>query len=171
MPIGTHDPNERVFIVAEIGNNHQGGRNVAEELIVRASESGVDAVKFQMFDPDHYVSRFDQQRIARLQKFRLSADDFALSRDCSQDERSAFVFYTFDLSSVSLLDPLAPVFKIASGDNTFYALLESAADTGKSIILSEGLVTLGELQVAVNKIEARWTIHGANPALAVLHCV
>ena len=76
MRIAEHDLTKRVLIVAEIGNNHEGNYDRAEEMIARAAAAGVDAVKFQTFDPDHFVSRHDADRMARLRKFRLTGEQF-----------------------------------------------------------------------------------------------
>jgi len=49
MRIGNLDSDERVIVIAEIGNNHEGSFDVALEMVDRAAEAGVDAVKFQTF--------------------------------------------------------------------------------------------------------------------------
>tara|TARA_S200000501_G_C20406271_1_gene561502 strand:- start:15 stop:170 length:156 start_codon:yes stop_codon:yes gene_type:complete len=51
VKIGEKDSSEGVFIIAEIGNNHEGNIDLAAELIGRAPVSGADAVKFQTHNP------------------------------------------------------------------------------------------------------------------------
>ena len=68
---GNHDLNKNVLIVAEIGNNHEGNINNAKKLIEEAYRAGVDAVKFQTFVPEKYVSINDSNRIKLLKKFQL----------------------------------------------------------------------------------------------------
>ena len=51
MKIGRHDLTKEILIVAEIGNNHEGNLQLAEEMIVLAAESGAHAVKFQTIIP------------------------------------------------------------------------------------------------------------------------
>ena len=63
---------KKIFITAEIGNNHEGNFQLAKKLIVEAKKCGVDAVKFQTFIPDLYVSNEDKTRIKRLKKFQFS---------------------------------------------------------------------------------------------------
>ena len=63
------------FIVAEIGNNHEGSFNNAIKLIKQAKNSGADAVKFQVFDPNKYSSPKDINRINQLKKFCLKKND------------------------------------------------------------------------------------------------
>ena len=52
---GTHDLNDRVMIVAEIGNNHEGDAALAHDMIAAAAEAGADAVKFQTIEPARLV--------------------------------------------------------------------------------------------------------------------
>ena len=63
------------FIVAEIGNNHEGSLKNAIKLIKSAKESGADAVKFQIFNPYKYSSPKDKTRINQLKKFALTKKD------------------------------------------------------------------------------------------------
>ena len=69
MKINNFDTEKKVFIVAEIGNNHEGNFSVAQEMIGKAAEAGADAVKFQTFIPDLYVSSADSSRLERLRGF------------------------------------------------------------------------------------------------------
>src|SRR5437016_1188309 len=105
MKIGTFNTDSGVLIVAEIGNNHEGDYNRAEEMIARAAEARVDAVKFQTFDPDHFVSRHDTDRIARFRKFRLTGDQFTRLAAVASAHGVIFFSTPFDLASVALLDP------------------------------------------------------------------
>ena len=70
------DPSKKVFIVAEIGNNHEGSFDLAMEMVEAAAKTGVDAVKFQTFIPEFFVSRDDEARLERLNKFKLTHDQF-----------------------------------------------------------------------------------------------
>lgn len=171
MMIGRHDTDQKVVIVAEIGNNHEGSATLAQEMIGRAAEAGADAVKFQTFTPEHYVSSSDTQRFERLKKFQLSHDAFvglaATARSCGVE----FFSTPFDLASARFLAEVAPVFKIASGDNTFYPLLETVAQFGKPVILSCGLAALKEIHFAKMLIERVWAAQGLDPGFAALHCV
>jgi sialic acid synthase SpsE len=171
MKIESHDLDRRVFIVAEIGNNHEGNSAVAEALIEKAAAAGVNAVKFQTCDPANFVSFRDAERLERMQRFRLS--DEQLVRLAAVAKAHGIVFFStpLDLGSVALLEPIVPVFKVASGDNSFYPLLERIADTGKPIILSTGLVTLNELKKSIQVIQARWALRKIDPDLALVHCV
>ena len=74
MKIGKFDTDKKVFIIAEIGNNHEGDILVAEEMISSAAEAGVDAVKFQTYVPEH-ICGGDSERLKRLQEFSLKDEE------------------------------------------------------------------------------------------------
>ena len=76
MRIGTFDLGKKVLVVAEIGNNHEGDFHVAEKLVREAASCGVNAVKFQTFRTEHYVSRSDAERFNRLKSFELTYSQF-----------------------------------------------------------------------------------------------
>ena len=61
MKIGGFDTDEKVFVIAEIGNNHEGSYAYAEEMIGLAAGAGADAVKFQTFRAEYYVSPKDRR--------------------------------------------------------------------------------------------------------------
>ena len=67
---------KKTFIIAEIGNNHEGSLKMAKRLIMAAKKTGVDAVKFQTFIPDLYISPLETKRYKKLKKFQLSFKDF-----------------------------------------------------------------------------------------------
>ncbi|HYF02551.1 MAG TPA: N-acetylneuraminate synthase family protein, partial [Patescibacteria group bacterium] len=76
------------------------------------------------------------------------------------------------MESAQFLEGLVPAFKIASGDNTFFPLLKTVAETGKPIIMSAGLATFGELKKSKEFIENVWQENSLkNTDLAILHCV
>ena len=69
--------NNDVFVVAEIGNNHEGRFKNAIKLIDKAAEAKVDAVKFQSFEIDGFVSlSINEERKKVLKKFQLSLNEF-----------------------------------------------------------------------------------------------
>ena len=72
MKIGKHNINERIMIIAEIGNNHEGDFSLAKDMIFSAKESGADAVKFQTIIPNKLVSIAQKKRIKQLSGFQFS---------------------------------------------------------------------------------------------------
>ena len=172
MKIGNFDTDEQVFIVAEIGNNHEGSYTLAEEMIGYAAEAGADAVKFQSIIPKRLVSPKDMDRIAQLNRFQLSQEQMEKLKSIADQEGVLFLCTPFALESVSFLNNLVPAFKVASGDNDFYPLLAVIARTGKPILLSTGMAELKEIKQVVVFLHSIWKDCGIPPAsLALLHCV
>ena len=99
MRIGNLNLDERVMVVAEIGNNHEGSYELAEQLIGLAAEAGADAVKFQTFRTEHYVSRADRKRFEQLQSFELTIDQFERLSGTAAAAGVLFVSTPFDLDS------------------------------------------------------------------------
>lgn len=168
MKIENFDTDENVLVVAEIGNNHEGDFALAQDMVGLAAEAGVDAVKFQTFIPEKYVSVNDPSRLDRLRSFNLNNSQFQALSELAAQSEVLFFSTPFDVESAYFLDTLQPVFKISSGDNTFFQLIDTVAGFGKPTIISTGLVDLSYLEV-LNK---RWAEKSSgNAELAFLHCV
>src|SRR5262249_49254353 len=146
MKISPHDLKQEVLVVAEIGNNHEGSYERAERLVACAAEAGAGAVKFQVIVPDRLVSVSQVERIRRLSRFQLSPVQFERLAEVARRHNVLFLATPFDLDSARFLAPLVAAFKIASGDNNFFPLLEVVARTGKPVILSTGLLRLAEVR-------------------------
>ena len=168
MIIGDFDTDRSVLVVAEIGNNHEGSYALAEEMIGRAAEAGADAVKFQTFRTEHYVSPRDDARFARLKTFELTEDEFSKLAAVAREAGLVFLSTPFDLASARFLNSLVPAFKIASGDNTFDPLLETVAGTGKPILLSTGLADASRIGYARALIRRVWAEMGIGQSMARL---
>lgn len=171
MKIKDFDTNEKIFIIAEIGNNHEGNFSLAELLIKKAAESGADAVKFQTMRAESYISKRDEVRFKRIKSFEFSYDQF--KRLSSLAEKLGIIFFStpFDLESAIVLNEFVPCFKIASGDNNFFPLISTIALTGKPLIVSSGLSDLDSIKKVKNFIEFEWKSKNLQQELAVLHCV
>jgi N,N'-diacetyllegionaminate synthase len=171
MRIADIDLTRDVMIVAEIGNNHEGSAALAEELIGLAAEAGADAVKFQTIVPERLVAGGDANRLAQLRRLCLGYEDFERLRAVADRHGVMFLSTPFDIPSVSFLDPLVPAFKIASGDNNFYPLLDAVAETAKPVILSTGLLDLEGVRRSRAILRDAWQARGRTGELVLLHCV
>ncbi|MFH1453632.1 MAG: N-acetylneuraminate synthase family protein [Armatimonadota bacterium] len=171
MIIDNFDLNKDIMFVAEIGNNHEGNYALAEKMIHLAKDAGADAVKFQTFKTEHYVTSKDKDRFNRLKSFELTYEEFEKLSKVARKRDIVFLSTPFDLESVEFLNTIVPAFKISSGDNNFYPLLQKVAQTGKPVILSSGLVDLGKIRASKDFIEDIWKIEGIKQQMAVLHCV
>jgi sialic acid synthase len=165
------------YVIAEIGNNHQGELEKAKALIHAAKECGVDAVKLQkrdnrvLFTHAYYESPYDNENsygstYGEHREFLELPKSawFELSRFAG-DEGVAFVSAAFDEPSADLMADLdVDAFKFASGDLLNVPFLRYVADKGKPMFLSTGGGTLEDIDRAVDAILAR------NDQLCVLHC-
>ena len=79
MIVNNIDTDKKVFVIAEIGNNHEGNFNLAKEMISLAAEAGADAVKFQTFKTNHYVSKDDRKRFDLLKSFEQTLKRYQIS--------------------------------------------------------------------------------------------
>lgn len=171
MKIGPIDLGEKVLVVAEIGNNHEGNFDAARELVRKAAECGADAVKFQTFRTKYFVSASDRARYDRLTSFELSHRQFEELQRLARSSGLLFISTPLDLESAAFLEGLVDCYKIASGDNNFYPLIERVCETGKPIIVSSGLSDLAQIARSVRFIEERWQACAVKQDVAVLHCV
>jgi sialic acid synthase SpsE len=171
VKINDFDLDDRVMIVAEIGNNHEGDFDVAAELVGKAAECGAHAVKFQTFKTEHYVSSTDANRFNRLKSFELTYDQFTQLAGLARDYGLLFISTPFDLQSADFLRDIVDAFKISSGDNNFYPLIGRVAQTGLPMMISLGACDLAQLRRTVDFTEQRSTGSALEERLALLHCV
>ena len=165
MKIGSLDTRERVLVVAEVGNNHEGDPGVARELVREAAASGAHAVKLQTFRAHGIVRARDEARFAQLSGYELEPGVVVELAELAHSRGLLFMSTPLDLPSVDVLEPLVDAFKIASGDNDFIPLLERVGRAGKPVVVSTGLVDLEGARSAKETVEA----HGGQ--VAVLHAV
>ena len=167
MKIGSLDTLQKVFVVAEIGNNHEGRFENAEKLVRAAAECGVDAVKFQTFRTKWFTSRVDPARFERLRRFELTFDEFAALERLARRLGVMFVSTPLDLESASFLESLVDAYKIASGDNDFWALLDRVCRSRKPVIISTGMSSGADLEACRDFVLER----RPSSEVAFLHCV
>jgi N,N'-diacetyllegionaminate synthase len=172
--IGDGNP---VFVVAEIGINHGGSRELAHKLIDAAADAGADAVKFQTFKADRLWiksrDRLAQQSAGEetaydlFRRMELDAEAHASLKKRAQQRSVVFLSTPFDEASVDMLDALGvPAFKVASADINHYPLLRKIASKNKPIFLSTGMSTLAEVSEALLVIG-----NAGEGGTALLHCV
>lgn len=171
MRIGSIDLEKEVLIVAEIGNNHEGSCALAEEMIERAAAAGAGAVKFQTFRTEHYVTSRNKARFEQLKSYELTFAEFARLKKRADEAGVIFLSTPFDIISARFLNELVPAFKISSGDNTFYPLLETVASFKKPVLFSCGLSTVEQIKYSKALIECIWEKNGVDPGFVALHCV
>ena len=159
---------KKTFIIAEIGNNHEGSFNVACKLIKEAKKVGVDAVKFQTFETKNYINQNDFERFKRLKKFELTKEEFYKLSLLAKNNNLKFISTPFDINSAIFLNKIVDYFKIASGDNNYYQLIEQVLKFKKNTIISTGLLNFKEI---INLYKFIKLLKFNNSKIAFLHCV
>ncbi|WP_375560717.1 N-acetylneuraminate synthase family protein [Bernardetia sp. OM2101] len=157
----------RVFVIAEIGSNHNQNLELAYETIDAAKEAGADAVKFQSIDVNKLYINPSKETIELHKRIDLPEKWHYLLQDyCTKKDILFFSSPTY-LESIDILEELnTPIYKLASAQiGTFPQLVEKVASLQKPTILSTGLVNYGELEKVVQIFEK-----AGNDKYIILHC-
>ncbi len=160
-----------VYIIAEIGGNHEGDFEYAKKLTELAAESGADAVKFQIYTGDSLVNfKYDPDRNKHFKKFELSSDQYIeLALLCKKLDIT-FMASVWDIEAFKYMDEYMPIYKVGSGDMTAYNLIEKMVKIGKPIILSTGLATFEEVKRVVEFIKSLDIKYINDKKLCILQC-
>ena len=166
---------EKIFIIAEIGNNHNGSFNLALELIDAAVSAGADCVKFQMRNLNSLYRKKSLSRneadlgteyiLDLLERFELTVEEHQhISEYCSK-KNILYMCTPWDADSVNVLESFdVPAYKVASADLTNLPLIDILTNTKKPLILSTGMSSVSEVQITTDFLNAR------NVEFALLHC-
>tara|TARA_B100000963_G_scaffold272082_1_gene240270 strand:- start:574 stop:1578 length:1005 start_codon:yes stop_codon:yes gene_type:complete len=162
----------KIFVIAEAGNNHEGDFKLAKKLILEAKKSGADAIKFQTIIPELLVSNENKKRLKQLNKFKLSFKEFKKLSIYAKERKITFLSTPTDITSANFLNNIQSFFKIASGDNNFLPLIKKIASFNKSIILSTGLADLSLISNSKKIIFNEWKKKSKKKKnLVLMHCV
>lgn len=168
-----------VYIIAEIGCNHNGDVELARKMVDVAVSCGVDAVKFQTFKADKLISKYapkaDYQKVTTgtsdsqlemTRRLELSFDEYLDLRDYCL-AKGVDVFSTpFDEESLEfLISTDMPVYKIPSGEITNLPYLEKIGQQNKKVILSTGMAVIPEIETAIKVLQDNGTTD-----ISILHC-
>lgn len=166
---------ERIFVIAEIGNNHNGSLTLAKSLVDAAIAAGADCAKFQIRNRDAlYRTKADGSRAEDLgveyiqdllDKVELSMDEHRQVRAYCAEKGIIYLCTPWDEPSVDALAEFdVPALKIASADLCNPYLIAKAASLGKPLILSTGMSFEHEIIRAIGQLRA------LNTPFALLHC-
>lgn len=155
---------EPVFVVAEIGINHNGSLDLAQKMIEGAANAGCDAVKFQKRTPELCVPA-DQWNIERdtpwgkmtyidyRRKVEFGFEDYAKIDRYARANNILWFASCWDEPSVEFIEQFdPPCYKSASASLSDHALLRTIKATGKPLMISTGMSTLDEIESAVEAI-------------------
>jgi N-acetylneuraminate synthase len=167
---------KKTYIIAEIGINHNGDLGIAKRLIDIAALSGCDAVKFQKRNPDVCVPEH-QKSVMRdtpwgtmtyleyKYKVEFGKTEYDEIDSYCKEKGIAWSASPWDMDSLEFLTQYdLPFIKLPSAMLTNYELIEACAKSGKRVILSTGMSTEEEIDVAID------TIKRHTSDFAILHC-
>ncbi len=168
----------RTYIIAEAGSNHNGDYSMAKALIEAAAGAGADAIKFQTFKAEnHYSKHTPQFSYLKEQSDGKSTYDLIKSIEIDREWHASLMNYAASCGisffsspcDVQAVDQLAelnvPAFKVASFDLVDLDLIRYMAKFGKTMILSTGMADYADIQKAIGACE-----QAANQQLVLLHC-
>jgi sialic acid synthase SpsE/sugar phosphate isomerase/epimerase len=165
----------RAFVIAEIGNNHNGSFDRAIQMIDLAAEMGADCAKFQLRQLDEVYRKRTLRKdgedlgteyvLDLLRRFELTAEQHhQLARYCAS-KGILYLCTPWDKNSVDVLEAMnVPAYKVASADLTNLPLLDKLCATHKPLILSTGMSNREEVQITVDFLNHR------RAAFVLLHC-
>lgn len=165
----------KVFVIAEIGNNHNGSFDLALEMVDAAHDAGADCVKFQM---RNMSSVYRKKSLAKegedlgteyvldlLERFQLSREEHKKVAEYCKQKGILYMCTPWDSDSVKALESLdVQAYKVASADLTNLPLIEVLVATQKPLILSTGMSSMEEIQITVDFLNER------KAKFALLHC-
>ena len=172
----------KTIIIAEAGVNHNGDIDLAKKLVVEAAAAGADLVKFQTFLANKIVSSTapkaeyqkrttdsGESQFEMIQKLELSRESHEVLIEECRRQGIGFFSTAFDSESFDMLLDLGCVnlIKIPSGEITNLPLLRYMTRFGKPVLLSTGMANLGEVESAIQVIEASGT---PRQLITILHC-
>jgi pseudaminic acid synthase len=176
----TIGPNKQVFIIGEIGSNHNRDYNEAIRLIDIAKASGCDAVKFQTYKADTlysiYTPRLSEMEgrtkpaetpYEVIKRIEMPWEWHGKLADYCKQQDILFLSSPFDEEAVNVLESVnVAAYKVASYELVHLPLLRYIAQTGKPMILSTGNTGLGDIETALETIYKE-----NNNQVILLHCV
>lgn len=168
-------PDHPCYVIAEIGNNHNGDFDCAVALVDAAIASGADCAKFQMRNLDEVYRSTSlaggeddlsvEYTLDLLRRFELPPEDHRRLMEYCKQHGIGYLCTPWDLSSLRTLDSFGvDGYKVASADLTNLPLLDAMAATAKPFILSTGMSRTEEIRAVVE------FLHKKNAQFAILHC-
>lgn len=161
------------YIIAEIGSNHNGNFDQACEMIERAAESGVDAVKFQTFKAkNHYsqktpgISLYKKGIYELIEELEIDRSWHTKLAAVSKNAGVDFLDSPCDFEAIELACQVnMPLLKVASFDMVDIKLIDKISNTGRGVIFSTGMANMSEIETAVNICR-----NNNNEKIIVLQC-
>lgn len=164
-----------ISIIAEIGSNFDSNIKTAVAYVQACKNCGANAIKFQTLEKNKLVAPrilsseqwIDNPAHVNFRNIGLPEKWHAQLKEIAEESGIEFLSTPFYIEAVDLLDKVGVrTYKVASGDITYFPLLEAIGRTGKQVLLSTGASSLGDIERALNVL----LMSGAGE-ITLLHCV
>ena len=173
---------KKIYIVAEIGCNHNGDPQLAKKMVELAKRCGVDAVKFQTFNSNLLISKYAEKaeyqkkttgengnQLDMTKKLELSHEDYMELKKYAISLGLEVFSTAFDFESIDFLEKDGQsIWKVPSGEITNLPYLEKISSiecNNKLIVLSTGMATIDEIKEAVKILQSK-----RKNRIIILHC-
>lgn len=162
------------YVIAEIGINHNGDLETAKRMIEAAVHSGADAVKFQKRTPEVCTPPEQQTQMRETPWGYITYLDYRYKVEFGKEEYGQidklckqlgidWMVSVWDEPSVDFMEQFdTPAYKVPSASLTDLSLLKYARKTGKPIIISTGMSTMGEINSGASTVGL--------DNLVIMHC-
>ncbi len=163
-----------VYIIAEIGINHNGDLDITKQMIDAAAHAGVDAVKFQKRTPEICTPLEQQKQMRETPWGYITYLDYRYKVEFGEKEYLEIDRYckkkgiewfasVWDEQAVDFMEQFdTPAFKIPSASITDHNLLRHTRKTGRPLVISTGMSTIEQIRAAVEVV--------GTENLAITHC-
>lgn len=159
------------LLIAEIGGNHEGDFEYAQQLTRLAISTQVDYIKFQLYTGDTLVSKIESPtRNQHFKKFELTQSQHLELAKMITDAGIGYMASVWDEEMMEWIDPFMSIYKVGSGDLTAYPILKKIAQKGKPIIISTGLAREEEVLETVDFLRTIDSKYKDPNQLAILQC-
>ena len=159
---------EKVFIIAEVGVNHNGSMKLAKKLIDESKRIGADAVKFQVFNSKKLCSSIHKaQQIPMLDQYDLTNEQLIQLQEYAKQVGILWFATPFDEDSLQfLIDIKSDLLKVGSGELTHTPLLEKISQSNIPTIISSGGFEIEDIKRGLKALEKYNKLD-----VAILHCI
>jgi N,N'-diacetyllegionaminate synthase len=172
--------NKKVFIIAEIGPNHNGSEALALKMVRKLKFSGVDSIKFQLGNPYKVYSKnafkADYQKnndpylniVDMAKSYQLTHQSHLKIAKFCKKNNIIYSCTAFDLESLKFLDKIIkiPFFKIASGEVFSLDMLDYISKQNKPILLSTGMTNFAQIKKIIKILNKK-----KKKKITIMHCV
>tara|TARA_B100000902_G_C27312755_1_gene919393 strand:+ start:2773 stop:3852 length:1080 start_codon:yes stop_codon:yes gene_type:complete len=176
--------NNKIYVIAEIGVNHNGKFSIAKKLVDEAVKCGADAVKFQIFNTNNLVTKKadlapyqkknlnkDLSQYKMLKKLELKSEEFEKLKHYCKKKRIDFLNSIFDEKSFEFNKKVlkSKLIKIASGELNNIFLLKKINILKEKVILSTGMSNYQEITTSLNYLSKKNVFKFKNKKIKVIN--